>query len=118
MAVQPLHIDTYNTLIPDVSTANSFGQFAAASGGTIEWVAIVLAGTIATAPAVVTIFKNGVTTEQTLSLTHTSSVKGAKFTWTGAISVAEGDLIEFRSSGASTNAESAAVTVRVRKLTS
>lgn len=118
MAVQPLHIDTYNVSIPDVSTANSFGQFAVASGGTLEWVAITLSAAIATADSVVTIFKNGTTTAQTVTLVEDDSAKGSTFTWTGAVSVATGDLLEFRSSGASTTASIGSVTARIRKLTS
>lgn len=104
--------------ITDVSTASSVRiPIVEGMDGEVIDVTTVLGGTIATAPAVITISKNNASMG-TISITHTSSDEGdidnLKPTDADRFLVA-GDWLELTTSGASTNTIAAGFTVTIKR---
>lgn len=90
-------------VIPNVSAANSAAFVALPSKASLNRMHAVLGGTITAAPAVLTLYKNGVAQDQVVTIASVGSGPGVKTTVTfnPAISFNEGDVLEVRTDGAS-----------------
>lgn len=104
------------TSIADVSTAGQV-YVAVPDSGRIVKVFSTLAGTIATAPAVLTIKTAGGTVSETISILHTGSAAGDVDTCEPSDNnnVVEGGTIEIETSGASTNTIATQLCIVVRR---
>jgi hypothetical protein len=101
--------------IPDISTAGSSFFAAVPTKSQLTKVTVVLSGTIAGTNAVVTIRKNGVAQTPTITINTTGSGGGVSTVTTVSppISLVEGDVLEFRSDGASDNSVVASVVAKL-----
>lgn len=94
-------------LLVDISTASNKIYFPIVSSCNLTRLDGVLTGTIATADAVISIYKNAVLQTGTLTVANSGSGVGVASSQTlgSAISFVAGDVLELRTDGASTNAE-------------
>lgn len=108
-----LNAHSSSGVIDDVSTTDSDFYLVAPLACTLTKIYAVLGGTLTSADAVVTVYKNGVAQTPTLTIPYTGSGAGVKSSVAVSPSVAfvEGDIIRIASNGASTGTQKLFVTL-------